>query len=152
RINVVRDAQPIVASRKAEPAREKARMEATRTIALQAQLLCVGARMLQASPSPSPSASPAPTDAAPASSNPAATALTEALDRLAKLRAQLDSGPRAAPIDEATRTRALCLSALTLTRRAAAPVTTAPGLGDALLSELSAAKASPSRDDRGVVL
>jgi flagellar motor protein MotB len=42
---------------------------------------------------------------------------------------------------------------LTAARRTATPVTKAPGAGDTLLAELSAAgKWSPARDDRGIVV
>jgi hypothetical protein len=83
--------------------------------------------------------------------------LQEATAAVTKVEVQLGVGEGAkpptgpAPIDEATRARAGCLAALTAIRRAATPVSKAPGAGDTLLSELSAmGTLSPSRDDRGV--
>jgi outer membrane protein OmpA-like peptidoglycan-associated protein len=78
--------------------------------------------------------------------------LAEATAALDKLDADL-AGSGAAPIDQASRARAGCLAALTAARRAATPVSRAPGAGDALLADLSSAgKWSPARDDRGVVV
>lgn len=139
KVRVVRDAQPIVPSRPANTAREKARLAAARALALQAQLLCGGARMLLAGD---------PTDATTAPQ----AALKDAQEALDQLTTLLASSPPATPIDQAARARASCLAALTAVRRAKAPVSVAPGSGDALLAELSAAGALPSRDDRGVVV
>jgi outer membrane protein OmpA-like peptidoglycan-associated protein len=150
KVRVARDAQPIVPSRRADPERERARLAAARALALQAQLLCSGARMLVAA-GPAEAATKAstiPGDAAIAPSD----AVKEAQGSLDQLTALLASSPPAAPIDQAARARASCLAALTSVRRAKAPVATAPGSGDALLAELSAAGALPSRDDRGVVV
>jgi hypothetical protein len=144
KVRVARDAQPIVPSRRADPTRERARLAAARALALQAQLLCGGARMLLAGDSTK-------VDAPDATSDPGETikAAQAALDQLTEL---LATSPAAAPIDQAARVRASCLAALTAVRRTKAPVATAPGSGDALLAELSAAGAQPSRDDRGVVV
>jgi hypothetical protein len=148
KVRVARDAQPIEPSGRADPERERARAAAAKTLALQARLLCAAARLLQSAPPPaSPGAGPVPDP----------KQLEEATAALAKVDAQLGDGAKSpagpAPIDEATRARAGCLAALTAIRRAATPVSRAPGAGDALLTELSAmGTLAPSRDDRGVVV
>lgn len=181
RLKVATDAQPVVPSGAADAEREKARMAAARSLALQAKILCGAARLLLSSsgiatvPSAAPPAAAAPSAAAPSSSSapraapptapaadPAAQAqlpgpalaakLDEAIEGVTKLESTLSTAA-AAPIDQASRARAACLTALTYVRRASTPVTRAPGSGDALLTELSAAGTwSPSRDDRGVVI
>ncbi|CAN91231.1 putative exported alanine-rich protein [Sorangium cellulosum So ce56] len=179
RTKVARDAQPVVPSGKADADREKARLAAARSLALQARLLCGAARLLIA-PAPQDSSQPAsaspagpqpagasPAGPQPASASPAgpqpgsaelATQLEGATAAIKKLDAELaeaSASTRAipAPIDQASRARAGCLAALTAARRAATPVTRAPGAGDALLAELSAAGTwSPVRDDRGIVV
>ncbi|WP_437744567.1 hypothetical protein WMF39_05890 [Sorangium sp. So ce1504] len=194
RTKVARDAQPVVPSGKADADREKARLAAARSLALQARLLCGAARLLIA-PAPQDSSQPAsaspagpqpagatPAGAQPAGASPAgaqptaaspagpqpgsaqpgsaelATQLEGATAAIKKLDAELaeaSGSTRAlpAPIDQASRARAGCLAALTAARRAATPVTRAPGAGDALLAELSAAGTwSPVRDDRGIVV
>ncbi|WP_438042046.1 hypothetical protein [Sorangium sp. So ce128] len=184
RTKVARDAQPVVPSGKADADREKARLAAARSLALQARLLCGAARLLIA-PAPQDSSQPAsaspagpqPAGASPAGAQPSAaspagpqpgsaqpgsaelaTQLEGATAAIKKLDAELaeaSSSTRAlpAPIDQASRARAGCLAALTAARRAATPVTRAPGAGDALLAELSAAGTwSPVRDDRGIVV
>ncbi|WP_437976778.1 hypothetical protein WMF11_06205 [Sorangium sp. So ce295] len=159
RTKVARDAQPVVPSGKADADREKARLAAARSLALQARLLCGAARLLIA-PAPQDSAQPAgasPTGAQPGSAE-LATQLEGATAAIKKLDAELaeaSGSTRAipAPIDQASRARAGCLAALTAARRAATPVTRAPGAGDGLLAELSAAGTwSPVRDDRGIVV
>jgi hypothetical protein len=158
RIKVVRDAQAIVPSGPADPAREKARLAAARALTLQARLLCGAARLLLAEPrdvvdpkaKPAPTAPPGPGVATPAELGKDLEAATAAVT---KLEAELATSPAAAPIDSATRARAGCLSALTAVRRAGTSVTRAPGAGDALLAQLSATRQlSPGRDDRGVVV
>ncbi|WP_437945466.1 hypothetical protein WME98_31705 [Sorangium sp. So ce296] len=199
RIKVARDAQPVVPSGKADADREKARLAAARSLALQARLLCGAARLLTA---PAPAGNPQPDGtqpgaaqpsaaqpgaaqpaaaqpdgtqpgaAQPDGTQPAAVQPAAAQPGSASLAAQLDEATAAikkldadlaeagvagraipAPIDQASRARAGCLAALTAARRAATPVTRAPGAGDALLAELSAAGTwSPARDDRGVVV
>ncbi len=150
KVRVARDAQPIEPSGRADPERERARAAAAKSLALQARLLCAAARLLQSGP-------PAPAGAPPgAGPVPEPKVLDDATAALAKVDAEL-SDPKAAagpaPIDEATRARAGCLAALTGIRRAATPVSSAPGAGDALLTELSAmGTLAPSRDDRGVVV
>ncbi|WP_438035157.1 hypothetical protein [Sorangium sp. So ce204] len=179
RTKVARDAQPVVPSGRADADREKARLAAARSLALQARLLCGAARLLIA-PAPQDSSQPAgaspagpqPTGASPAGAQPAAaspagpqpggaelaTQLEGATAAIKKLDAELaeaSGSTRAvpAPIDQASRARAGCLAALMAARRAATPVTRAPGAGDALLAELSAAGTwSPVRDDRGIVV
>jgi len=140
KIRVERDAQPIQPSEHADAERERARLAAARSLALEARLLCSAARLLTGDKNAKP--------------DPKITSeLDEAQKALDKLDAELGPKATAAPIDEATRVRAACLAALSSVRRAAAPVDKAPGAGDTLLSELSAmGKLSPSRDDRGVVV
>ncbi|WP_437637101.1 hypothetical protein [Sorangium sp. So ce854] len=199
RIKVARDAQPVVPSGKADPDREKARLAAARSLALQARLLCGAARLLivpaqpagaQAAGAPAGDAQPAgaqagsaqpagaqaggaqPAGAQAGDAQPAGAQAGGARPDNGALVAQLDEATAAikkldadlaetvgaaraipAPIDQASRARAGCLAALTAARRAATPVTRAPGAGDALLAELSAAGTwSPVRDDRGVVI
>ncbi|MFO0760594.1 MAG: hypothetical protein U0359_29205 [Byssovorax sp.] len=149
RVRVARDAQPIQPSGKAEPAREQARLAAARALSLQAKLLCGAARLLLGT---------APPAGSPAPDEKLVALVDEAAAAHAKVDAFLNPAdpkvlPAAAPIDEATRARSGCLAALTAVRRARAPVTRAPGAGDALLAEISAmGSLSPSRDDRGVVV
>jgi outer membrane protein OmpA-like peptidoglycan-associated protein len=146
KIKVARDAQPVVPSRKADPEREKARLDAARALSLQARMLCAAARLLMV---PAP---PAAAPSAPAAPGALAAQLNEATQAVEKLDAEL-AGQVAAPIDQASRVRAGCLAALTAARRAATPVSHAPGAGDALLAALSASGGwSPVRDDRGVVV
>jgi hypothetical protein len=159
KVKVVRDAQPIVPSGPADPDREKARLAAARTLALQARLLCSAARLLMdgsregTSSAPATAAAPSTTkgSASPASSTAPAEDLATAMAELGNLDAVLSAGGTA-PIDGATRARAGCLAVLTNVRRAATPVARAPGAGDALLADLSKALWSPSRDDRGVFI
>ncbi len=139
KVKVVRDAQPVTASGLADPDREAARMAAARALGVQARILCSAARLLAGD-------GPGEGDAAKLS-----TQITEATSAVDKLDAALAPGAKLAPIDQASRTRAGCLSALTLVRRSKTPVAVASGAGDALLGELSSAGSwSPSRDDRGV--
>jgi hypothetical protein len=136
RVKVARDAQPIQPSGRVDPEREKARMAAARALGLEARLLCAAAKLL-------------------GSANADEKPLTDAQAEIDKLEPKLAPTATAAPIDEATRARAACLSALTLRRRAATSAEKSPGAGDSLLSELSAsasADLSPVRDDRGVVV
>lgn len=152
RIKVTRDAQPIIPSGKADAEREKARLAAAKSLALQARMLCGAAHLLL---------TPAEPGTAPAGAAELGTQLDEATAALKKFDADLaGSGGAAAParplptpVDQASRVRASCLAVLTAARRAATPVTRAPGIGDALLTDLSAAGTwSPGRDDRGIVI
>jgi hypothetical protein len=147
KLKVTRDALPVTPSGRASPEREKARLAAARALSAQARLLCGAARLLSGGP-----ALGAPAAAAP---DPKLSAmLDEAEGVLGKVEAEIDAASvPAAPIDGATRARAGCLAALTAVRRAATPVTRAPGVGDALLAEISATgKLDPARDDRGVAV
>ena len=150
RIKVLRDAQAVAPSGPADATREKARLAAARSFGLEAKMLCTAAKMLLPSV-------PEPSEAAPlpvgAPSRPAiVTELDEAQLVTSKVEDAL-AAPGLAPIDLATRARAACLSALTGIRRTMTPVAAAPGVGDALLTEISASRSfSPSRDDRGVVI
>jgi outer membrane protein OmpA-like peptidoglycan-associated protein len=153
KVRVARDAQPIEPSGRADPERERARTAAAKALALQARLLCGAARLLQGAPATAITTG----GGAGAGPVPDPKQLEEATAALGKVEAQLGDGAKSpagpAPIDEATRARAGCLAALTAIRRAATPVSRAPGAGDALLTELSAmGTLSPSRDDRGVVV
>lgn len=148
KLKVTRDAQPIQPSGKADPERERARLVAARALAVEARMLCSAARLLTGfGPALGPSAQGArnPTLEGP---------IDEAEAALVKVEGELAAtSVPAAPIDAATRVRAGCLAALTSIRRASAPTSRAPGSGDALLAELSAAGAFvPSRDDRGVTV
>jgi outer membrane protein OmpA-like peptidoglycan-associated protein len=147
KLRVARDAQAIQPSGKADPERERARLAAARALAVQARLLCGAARLLAGAPAPQGAqASPA---------DPRLTAqLDEASAALAKVDEELSAASvPAAPIDGASRARAGCLAALTALRRAQTPVSRGPGLGDALLAEISATGSyAPARDDRGVVV
>ena len=115
RIKVIQDAMPISPAGAADPAREQARLSAARSLALDAKLLCAGARMV-------------------GSDNPALTKAQTSVDDLEK---RITDKPRPAPIEAAMRARAECLAALTAARR---PATQASSLGksDELLSEISA--------------
>lgn len=140
KVRVAREAEAIVPSGKADPDRERARLEAARTLVLQGKLLCTAARLLVG-------------DGA-AQGNPPDEALAplgSAEEALSRIEGEL-AGPKA-PIDGASRVRADCLAALALARRSRASTTRAGGGADALLAALSAAGApAPSRDDRGVVV
>ncbi|MBK8258821.1 MAG: hypothetical protein IPK82_39955 [Polyangiaceae bacterium] len=141
KIKVARDAQPIVPSGRTDPDREAARLASARALSVQARVLCAAARLLSV-------------DAAKDSEvGKLSTNIDEAVTGADKLDASLGPTATLAPIDQASRVRAACLSALTLVRRAKSPVNRASGTGDAFLSELSQAGSwAPSRDDRGVYI
>jgi flagellar motor protein MotB len=110
--------------------REAARLSAARSLAVEARLLCSAASLVASD----------------------AAGLAETAADVAKLEQRLKDRARAqpAPIDDATRVRALCLDVLTRARRTAGGD---DGRTDALLSELSASGAwEPARDERGVVV
>jgi TPR repeat protein len=107
--------------------REAARLEASRALAMQARLLCGAAKLVSAQP---------------------VVGLDAAVQQLDALEKRLDQNPKPVPIDEAARIRTTCLSLLTQARRGVQASTTADGL----LTELSAAGSSPSRDERGIVV
>ncbi|MEJ7732325.1 MAG: hypothetical protein WKG00_24355 [Polyangiaceae bacterium] len=160
RIKVVRDAQAVVPSGPADPARERARLAAARNLALQGRLLCGAARLLLADRKP---------PAAPGQASPAAPAPTPRQERglLAEPRRRRgggDDGARQARRRVGGRAgggahrsgdaRARCVPgrAHRGATRADAGVARA-GAGDALLAELGAMSGmSPARDDRGVVV
>jgi hypothetical protein len=130
RIKVIKDAAPLAATGPGDPAREQARMTSSRSLALDARLLCGAARMLA----------------------PETPALTEAQTTSEELDKRLAGSPRIAPIETAMRARSQCLSALTAARRTAG-ATSSIGKSDQLLAELSTMGGlSPVRDDRGVVV
>jgi flagellar motor protein MotB len=131
RIKVARDAEPLAPNEPTSPKRERARLEAARSLALQARLLCTSTRLLDSK----------------------ANGLSEDLKALDALDAVLAGQPEATPIDEAVRLRSACLERLTLTRRAATRRAPAAGAADALLAELGdAGGLFVFRDDRGVVV
>lgn len=128
RIRIARERVLPMPSAPTTPEREAARSVAARSLTMQARLLCAAARMVARD-------APGLVDAD--------GALTTLEDRLAK-------SPRPAPIDEASRSRARCLDALTRARRGADRGADA---ADGLLAELSAAGGwDPSRDERGVTV
>jgi hypothetical protein len=130
RIKVIRDAAPLAATGPGDPAREQARMSSSRSLALDARLLCGAARMLA----------------------PETPALTEAQATSEELDKRLAKSPGIAPIETAMRARSQCLAALTSARRTAG-TTSSLGKSDQLLAELSSMGGlSPARDDRGVVV
>ena len=130
RIKVIKDAAPLAASGPGDPAREQARMTSSRSLALDARLLCGAARLLA----------------------PETPALLEAKATSEELDKRLSAAPRVAPIETAMRARAQCLSALTAARRSAG-ATSSVGKSDQLLAELSSMGGlAPVRDDRGVVV
>ena len=149
RIRVSKDAQPVVASGQVQAGseREIARLAAARSLALEAKMLCTGARLLLPS---LPEGSPAPVGA------PERSALVTQLDEadifVTKTNESI-AGGGPAPIDLATRARSACLSVLTNMRRSMTTAARAPGGGDALLGEISATRLfSPFRDERGVIV
>lgn len=129
RVKVLRDAEPIAASGKADPEREAARRTAAREILVDARLLCAAARLIE----------------------PRAPGADEADAEAGKAETALAAAGRPAAIDDARRARSRCLALLTSTRRAATQ--TASVTADQVLTELSAhAGLSPVRDDRGVIV
>jgi flagellar motor protein MotB len=126
RLLIAREMKSPASSGAADAQREVARLQASRSLAMQARLLCGAAKLV--------SSSAAGLDAA-----------TQSLDALDK---KLEPAPKTAPIDEAARARTTCLSILTTARRAS----TATSSADVLLSELSAASLAPTRDERGIVV
>jgi outer membrane protein OmpA-like peptidoglycan-associated protein len=130
RIKVIKDAAPLAPTGPGDAGREQARMTASRSLALDARLLCSAARML----------------------GPETPALTAAQATSEELDKRLNGSPRVAPIETAMRARSQCLSALTAVRRIVG-ATSSLGKSDQLLAELSTMGGlSPVRDDRGVVI
>jgi flagellar motor protein MotB len=131
RLAIAREMHAPAPAGPADAKREVARRQASRTLATQARLLCGAAKLLGAQ----------------------ARDLDEANRRIDALDKRLEQTRRPAPIDEAASVRTACLSVLTRTRHAArASASAATTATDVLLSELSAAGMSPSRDERGVVV
>ena len=130
KIKVARDAIPLVPNAPTSPEREKARREAALALTTQARLLCVATQLLA----------------------PKTKGLDGDLGKLDALAKTLAKKPEATPIDEAIALRSSCLKRLTLARRPAAQAAPAAGGADRLLSELSRASLTPSRDDRGIVV
>lgn len=146
KVRVVRDAVPTAISGKADAEREAARVSAVRALAVEARMLCGGAKLLLAGDA---------AGADPTSVKEARAELDRALAELVeldKLVAPLGTGSALAPIDRASRVRATCLAALTKVRRTQTRAQKGLGVSDALLASLSAASFGPSRDDRGVVV
>ncbi len=115
----------------ADPQREAARLVAARALATQARLLCGAARLVA----------------------PTIQGMSETTTQLEALEKRLEGAPKVAPIDDAARTRTACLALLTQARRQTQSAQSARATTpDGLLSELSAAGLSPSRDERGVVV
>jgi len=126
RVLIAREMKNPASSGPADAQREVARLAASRALAMQARLLCGAAKLVSG----------------------AATGLDTAMQSLDALDKKLEASPKTAPIDDAARARTTCLSILTTARRAS----TASSAADVLLSELSAASLSPTRDERGIVV
>lgn len=130
RAKVIRDALPLPVNAPSTPERERARLDAARSLATQAKLLCLSAKLL------------APTN----------EGVNAGLGKVDGLEQRLAARPAIVPIDEATALRAQCLKELTLVRRPQTQKNPALGLADRLLSELGNGDWLPFRDDRGVVV
>ena len=129
KIRIVSDTIPLSPNVATGPKRERARREAARALAAQADLLCQATRMLKK-------------DAA-----------GDTLKAVESLRQQLEKKPKVTPIDEAIRLRTECLRQLSKARRKVSTKGPAEGAADALLEALSrAGDLYPFRDDRGVVV
>ncbi|HEY1960075.1 MAG TPA: hypothetical protein VGH28_30910 [Polyangiaceae bacterium] len=131
KLAIAREMHAPAPSGPADAKREAARRQASRALVTQARLLCGAARLLGAT----------------------AHDVDEENQRLDVLDKRVDATTGRAPIDEAASARTTCLALLTQARHAvrtsASAATTAT---DVLLSELSAAGVSPTRDERGVVV
>ena len=126
RILIAREMHAPAPSGPADAQREQARLQAARALVEQARLLCGAAKLV-----------------APQTAGlDAAMAQVDAMDK------RLEQPPKTTPIDDAAKVRTTCLGLLTQARR----VTQATTSTDVLLSELSAAGASPIRDERGIVI
>lgn len=135
RLTIAREMHEPASSGPADATREAARRQAAHALATQARLLCGAAKLLGA---------------------PAAD-LDEATRKLDALESRIDATTHArsgrAPIDDAATARTTCLSLLTQARHSArTSASSATTATDLLLSELSAAGLSPTRDERGVVV
>jgi hypothetical protein len=131
RVKVAEDAIPLAPNVPASPEREKARLDAARSLVSQARLLCMAAKLLDAQ----------------------REGLGEDTDKVRELEKTLSGTPKVAPIDAAVQARSACLKQVTLARRASTRAAPAAGVADALLAELShSGTMAPFRDDRGVVV
>ena len=130
KLKVVREIMPVPASAMASADRERARLDAARTFALEARLLCASARLLE----------------------PERSSLAPHFGKLDELDRAIASKALPAPLDAARAERTSCLRELTLARRPATQSAPATPRADALLSELSGSGLNPTRDDRGVVV
>jgi uncharacterized lipoprotein NlpE involved in copper resistance len=141
RLEVLRGLEPVSPSGPADPKREKARAAAVASLVLEARLLCSAARLL------------AKARGSETGFVPPTAEMTAGQTALTALEEQLKTNPSPAPIDQARRSRASCLSALSAVRRAKG-ATAKTGAGpDALLTAFSTADVGqPRRDDRGVVV
>jgi flagellar motor protein MotB len=126
RLLIAREMRSPAPSGPADAQREAARLQAARALVMQARLLCGAAKLVA----------------------PTTQGLDAAVSQLDTLEKRLDQNPKRVPLDDAARTRTTCLSLLTQARRVTQTTTTADGL----LTELSAAATTPTRDERGVVV
>jgi flagellar motor protein MotB len=131
RVKVARDAMPLSPNAPASPEREKARLDAARSLTSQARLLCAATRLL----------------------DPSSSGLDAELGKISDLEKALGASPRNTPIDEAIALRSSCLKRLTVVRRPKTRATVAANVADALLADLGkSGELVPFRDDRGVVV
>lgn len=148
-IKVVQDAQPLESSTPTDASREQARLAAARAIAVDAQLLCSAAQLI----------------------NSRLDGLQQAQKEVLELQNTLAQWPKPAPIDTANALRNNCLSLLTLARtsngtssssapnstqtsaRSDTPSSGSSRLADEVLVQLSqVGNLAPSVDDRGVIV
>ncbi len=130
RARLAREALPAGAPGALDPGREAARFEASRSLATEARLLCLSAKLLGG----------------------ASGTLGPAEAQVGELAKALEAKARQAPIELALRARASCLSALVQARREARAKRPAED-ADVLLTALSREGSfATSRDDRGVVV
>ncbi|MCL2777373.1 MAG: hypothetical protein FWD73_05160 [Polyangiaceae bacterium] len=142
KLRVTREAELPSPSGPADPQRERARLLAAKSLAVEARLLCSAARLV----------------------SPRAPGLAEAeaaVASLGNLESHTETAKEKAPIDAAARARTACLASLT---KARSRMEGGPDRADQLLSELSQSLAvpktrdraqvdiTPSRDERGVVV
>lgn len=130
RARVLRDTLPLPSNAPAPLARERARLEASRALSLQARLLCASARLLE----------------------PGRPSLTRLLAELDQVDGRINKQSLPSPLDEATRLRSACLNELSLVRRPNTLSSPATSATDQLLEALSTASYEPARDDRGIAV
>jgi hypothetical protein len=134
RLKTIHDAMPLASVGRADWGRDQARLSASRSLGLDARLLCAAARMLKSE----------------------VAGLGEAQAAVEDLERRLAVRPNPAPIDPAMRARAACLGVLVRARREAG-ATSSTGKADELLSDLSSEGArlggiETMRDERGVIV